>query len=192
MTTITFLLNTFLLKRKKKIQQQSVAGFTLVELITVVIMVGVLAASGGAGYLEWLNRLRVNAAQDVMLNAIRDAQLTAKQRNAPWQVSFRETTIGGKNVIQWAVHYADTNPSVWNKIEQDGIEIDAANTNITTNNNPSGAWKVVFNHQGKVRDPNEVGRLITISNLNGRNKRCLFVASILGAVRADRNDNCKK
>lgn len=182
----------FLLKKGKKQPRESDAGFTLLELVTVVIMVGVLAAMGGAGYLGWLNRVRVNAAQDVMLNAIRSAQLTAKQRNAPWQASFRETTVSGKKVIEWAVHRADTNPSVWNNLEQDWVQIDTANTNITTNNNPSGAWKVVFNHQGQVRDTNEVGKLITISNLNGSNKRCVFVASILGAVRAERDNNCKR
>lgn len=188
MTAITF----FLKKRKQYQQGSSNAGFTVVEVLVVVIMVGVLAAMGGAGYLAWLNRTRASAAQDVVLNAIRDAQFTAKQRNAPWQASFKEATVKGQKVIQWAVHYADTSPSVWGTIEQGGMQVDTTNTTITTDNNPSGAWKVVFNHQGQVRDAKEVGKLITISNVGGANKRCVFVSTILGAVRTAQDEKCKK
>ncbi|MCX8121203.1 MAG: prepilin-type N-terminal cleavage/methylation domain-containing protein [Oscillatoriaceae bacterium SKW80] len=69
---------------------QSTAGYTLLEVLVVVIMVGVLAALGGAGFLGWFERLRVNDARDTILIAIRDAQSTAKRRNATWQASFRE------------------------------------------------------------------------------------------------------
>ncbi len=188
MTAITF----FLKKRKQYQQNSSTAGFTLLEVITVVMMVGALAAMSGAGYLAWLNRMRASAAQDVVFNAIRDAQFTAKQRSAPWQASFKEATVNGQKVIQWAVHYANTSPTVWTTIEQAGMQVDTTNTNLTTNNNPSGAWKVVFNHQGQVRDTGEVGKLITISNVSGANKRCVFVSTLLGAVRTDQDDKCKK
>ncbi|MCS6792644.1 MAG: prepilin-type N-terminal cleavage/methylation domain-containing protein [Oscillatoriaceae bacterium SKYG93] len=105
---------------------QSTAGYTLLEVLVVVIMVGVLAALGGAGFLGWFERLRVNDARDTILIAIRDAQSTAKRRNATWQASFREEN--GK--VQWAVHLAGNPPSVWNTIKHAGVVIDTERTTL--------------------------------------------------------------
>ncbi len=154
----------------------------MVEVLVVAIMVSVLAASAGAGFLGWLDRLRVSEARDIILIAIRDAQSTAKQTHSTWQASFREEN--GR--VQWAVHAAGDPPSVWNTIEHSGVVVDTDRTTFykdKTNN----LWRVQFNHKGNTNG--QLGR-ITLSNSNENNKRCAIVSTLLGAVRTANDKNC--
>lgn len=166
---------------------KTVAGYTLVEILTVVVMIGILASVGGLTLLGWLNRLRVNAAQDTALNTIRSAQITATQQHLTWQASFRQQVVRGETVIEWSVHSANTPPIVWNTIYQPGVVVDTANTTFSgagTQNNP---WRVQFNYKGHTNG--QLGR-ITLSNAGGNNRRCVIVSTLLGLVRTATDGRC--
>jgi prepilin-type N-terminal cleavage/methylation domain-containing protein len=64
------------------------AGFSLLELIVVVVIVGILAAIVGPGWLGFVNRQRVNKANDAVLGALQDAQKQAKKIKRNYSVSF--------------------------------------------------------------------------------------------------------
>lgn len=57
------------------------AGFTLIEVLVVVIMVGVLAAIVAPSWLAFVNTQQVNKANDVILGAVQEAQRGAKKQN---------------------------------------------------------------------------------------------------------------
>lgn len=190
---------TVLLKRRKHRQPEShssTAGFTMIELIVVVVIVGILAAMASAGYLGWMARMRVNKAQDVALQAIRQAQSTAKQRNSIWQASFRQD--GDK--VQWAVHPKDavpTDEALWNTINEPDIQVlDGTSPDYTRLNGTGTAtdpWRVLFDHKGNVEQGNPPITLpasITLSNKNGSNKRCVIVKTLLGAVSTASDGDC--
>ncbi|WP_017719732.1 pilus assembly FimT family protein [Kamptonema formosum] len=184
MTAITFLLNK---RNHRQLESHSsTAGFTMIELIVVVVIVGILAAMAGAGYLGWMARMRVNKAQDVALQAIRQAQTTAKQRSSTWQASFQQQ--GDK--VKWAVHSASSVPpdNLWNTIDEPNVKIDITAGYTSIYNDPTNnLWRVQFDSKGQVSD--QVGR-ITLSNTNGGNKRCVKVRTILGAVKTDSDTAC--
>lgn len=196
-------LTTSLLAKRKQQQQELdvTAGFTLLELLMVVLMVGILAVIGGAGYLGWINRLRVNAAQNVALNAVRDAQIRARQQNSTWQASFQNTTnAGGQPIVQWAVHPADTSVTNanfiptgvnWQTIEQPFIQVDAANTSLASS---STTWRVRFDYKGQVVEETgqSLPRTITLTSQKSSNKRCVIVTTLLGAVKTGTDSDCKK
>ncbi len=58
--------------------KQSTAGFTLLELIVVMVMVSILAAIAAPSWLALVNRQRVAAARDEVLQVLRKAQKDAK------------------------------------------------------------------------------------------------------------------
>ncbi|HAA31962.1 MAG TPA: prepilin-type cleavage/methylation domain-containing protein [Cyanobacteria bacterium UBA8553] len=79
------------LRLKRPVHQEK-AGFTLVELLVVVIIVGVIAVIAAPNWLGFVNQRRVNAANDTVLRAIQDAQSQAKNKKVNYSVSFRTET----------------------------------------------------------------------------------------------------
>ncbi|WP_017719731.1 type II secretion system protein [Kamptonema formosum] len=165
-------------------QARATAGFTLIEMIVVIAFFGILAAVAGASFLGWLARMRLNSAQYTALEAIRQAQTTAKLRKSTWQASFREQD--GK--VQWAVHPDNSAPSIWNTLVEEGIKIDPANTTFYKDKN-SSLWRVQFNYKGHTNG--QLGR-INLTTSTGSPKRCVFVSTLLGAVRTAADEKCVK
>ncbi|MEC4805610.1 MAG: type II secretion system protein [Jaaginema sp. PMC 1079.18] len=94
--------------------RESEAGFTLIELIVVIVMVGILSAIVAPSWISFLNQRRVNAAENAIFRAINQAQSQAKATNQPYSVSFRMDN----GIPQAAVYQAQyVNPSSANAEE---------------------------------------------------------------------------
>ena len=161
-------------------------GFTLLELLVVIIMVGVLAALIAPGWLAFLNVRRLNVAQDRVYIAMRETQERARQRRQVWQASFREVN----GTVQWAVHPAEAPPqeSDWQEIGN-FVQVDPASTTLYCH--PSqGVWRARFDGRGHTNG--RLGRLTLMPASGGAARRCVFVSTLLGALRRDRDTNCAR
>jgi prepilin-type N-terminal cleavage/methylation domain-containing protein len=161
-------------------------GFTLLELLIILIIVGVLSAIAIPSWIAFWHRQQLNTANNQVYQAMRQAQSQARQQKETWQASFKEEN----GVVKWAVHQASVTPTTnyWQNFP-DTILIDSE-SNLP---NAGNIFRVRFNYKGcPVYNPQDSctnttirtkGRL-TLSVKNGSNvKRCVIVSTLLGALR---------
>ena len=93
--------------------QKSKAGFTLLEALIAIVIVGILAAISAPGWISFTNNQKLRTAQSRIFSAVTEAQSLARSRNVTTQISFRENTQG---VVQFAIlptANSPTTPAQW-------------------------------------------------------------------------------
>ncbi|MFB2937282.1 Tfp pilus assembly protein FimT/FimU [Aerosakkonemataceae cyanobacterium BLCC-F154] len=197
-------------KNRRKISlglNQPNAGFTLIEMVVIIVLIGVLATIGANSWLGFLSRQRLSSAQTEAVTIIRDAQAKAKQKAIVYTACFRDD---GKKV-QWQVARVNANEcgkiQGWNNLsgsDANTIAIDPANSK--SSDSSSGIYYTFsFREKGWVQPkPNpsvnpdtidnsvDQGKITFITrNQPQASKRCVALATLLGSLRTASNDECK-
>ncbi|MBE9041516.1 prepilin-type cleavage/methylation domain-containing protein [Oscillatoriales cyanobacterium LEGE 11467] len=150
----------------------------MAEALAVVVLIGALAAIAAPSWMKFKDRYALNAANNDVLLAMREAQSKAIRTKTTWQASFRETD----GIVEWAVHPTNLDPgaAVWQSLDA-VVRMDEE----TTLREAGGVRRVRFNHRG--RTSGQLGR-VTLSSKNGGDaKRCTIVSTLLGAMRQSKN-----
>jgi len=163
----------------KNLSYRSHRGFTLIEVLVVVLIIGVLSAIAAPSWLGFTNTRRLSAAQDQVYRSVLEAQSNAKRDKTTWQVSFRRLPTGS---AQWAIHQASITPQIntvtWENFHPN-IRIAGNNPDPRVTNVPH---RVQFKHLGDV-NLSEKGTIILTLAHRPTTKRCVLISTILGAIR---------
>lgn len=170
----------------------SQSGFTLLELLVVMVMVGILSALAGPSWSSFVNSQRLGTMQDEVLRALRKGQAEGRQKRRVWEVCFRDR----QGVIEYSTHpfagVTGCGNAKWQPLgaELDAkVMIDADNSTLFQRNE---AYRMQFQPTGWANG--RLGRL-TLQMRNpasaaGGDRRCVFVSTLLGAMRVDRDKDC--
>ena len=152
------------------------AGFTLLENLIIVVVLGILASIATTSWLRLLDNWRLNGAQAQIKTALHEARLEGRQEKRTMQFSIRDT--GDR--VEFAVHPKIKNPqsATWTALD-DRIELDEAETTFRKS---GGVRRMLFNWRGV--SGGQLGRVtVKIRGSQGRARRCVFVSTLLGHTR---------
>lgn len=90
------------LLRENRLRQVTTSGFTLIEVLVVIIIVGVLASIALPAFTTFSLNQKLSAAQSEIFRAIQDTQSVAKRTQSSYQVSFRAQP--GTEALQYVIH----------------------------------------------------------------------------------------
>lgn len=161
---------------RKKQRIASEQGFTLIEILVVVVLIAVLAGIAGPSWLGYLNRQRMRTVQEDLVEVFKQAQTNSRQLRNTQTVTINTTA---------AVPTVSVNGSA-QKLASGNIP---ANTlTLAANSSPA---TISFDYLGNPPS-DKVPFVVTISSTGtpGTQKRCVIVANIIGSVKTARDSSC--
>lgn len=185
----------------KSLKSNSSAGFSLMELFVVLVIMGLLAAFAGPSWLAFLNSRRAADSANQILESMRNAQSDAAKTRRPHVLelnpdnadppSLRFGTLNG-SVNDRAISVlggSDSKPGL--------IKLEALDTDSTP------VEEIQFTGQGNLdtdflRENNyDLPIYLTVivpnpdtqTNPNGK-KRCVIIETLLGAARDGKDEEC--
>ena len=180
------LINKFLIQsieKKTSLSNSSVAGFTLVEMLVVVVLVGILAAISANSWNAFIDRQRLDSANERVVSALQDARTQAKKKRSSYSAHFQNNN----GIPQYAILPEASTPSNsdWQNLVNDKVDT------INFSSSSSQANTVTFDYKG-LPLVNDVYKQIIVIPKDGSSslKRCVVVGNLLGSVTIKKDSDC--
>jgi prepilin-type N-terminal cleavage/methylation domain-containing protein len=203
------------MKQSNQLSHSPVAGFTLIEMMVVVLMLGIMAAIGTPSYIAWVNNQRVSTARSQIAGTLRKAQSQARATKINREVRFENNNGNPRIAIIAAVNNTTGRPqrvnipnANWLYLNKDGkrgltMRVDPISPYQTagiTDSRDSGG--IVFDPYGAIATNNNNRpnantadeRIFAIQvgfgNEVNQHKGCILVRTLLGSFREEKSSKC--
>ena len=189
----------------KTASKKNDAGFTMIELMIIVLIVGIFASIAAPGWLGFINRQRVRTVNDRVLQSLRSAQSEAKRSKRDIKITFSAATVDPPTAT------IDTDPPTINATTglpnppiqtltfDAGGEIKKGQIKLSAASCPAGvctpaATPLTFNYNGVVDQTSSppLPFVVTVSPVNDNTKQCVIVETLLGGMRTAEGADCPK
>ena len=185
----------------KTASRKSDGGFTIIELIVIVLVLGILSAIAAPSWLAFINRQRVRTVNDRVLQTLRSAQSEAKRSKREIVITFNPTPGTDPPTAIINTDPAQ-NPPLQTVTFNGGGEIKEKQVTLITNaitpvDTGVPVHSIVFDYQGNVKklpsstNPAIPARfVVTVAPFVGGRKQCAIVETIIGGMRTAEANDC--
>lgn len=171
-----------MVKRKILGLDSTSSGFSLLEVLVVIVLIAIVSAFAAPGWLGYLNRQRIGRTRGDLVQALQQAQTDARQRNSP-----RVVSIASNNPPQIEISAPG----------EDGIIVDLGGDqtgalSLTGGPVTGGAIpSVTFDFKGQVEDTTVPFIFsVTSSQIQNGGVRCVIVSTLLGNIVQAEGEDC--
>jgi prepilin-type N-terminal cleavage/methylation domain-containing protein len=195
----------------KSASRKGDGGFTLLELIVIVLILGILSSIAAPSWLAFINRQRVRTVNDRVFQSLRLAQSEAKRTKRDITVTFNYDRNATPVVDPPTVKFDPPLPTSDNmqtlangdRVQRldGGGEIKPGTIKLVSNATAVGdpdlpLNSIIFDYKGNVKklpSPNPAipGRfVVSVSTANGAARQCAIVETIIGGMRTAQGNDC--
>jgi type II secretory pathway pseudopilin PulG len=169
--------------KKNFLKIKTVAGFTLLEMMIILVIIGFLSAIVAPSWFGFHATRQLSVAQDQIQGSIKHGQHMAKLKLMPQRFVIEQYG----DSVRWGIATDPNVPISWTEFKN--ISIDTTQTTFRKDRTTNNRWFMVLDDDGTVTG--QLGRVTLISSVV-KEQRCVIMSTLLGETRKGQKHSVKR